>query len=133
PANVLTALTEARDTRRALWAELVALTQRGAVGFNLGLILAFAGCLLLFDVRFYWAATPQAGMDMWVSGLIQVVAVPWSWWWPQAVPDMGAIDNARLLAGAVPTVGDGSWWRFLLMALLVWGLLARAVLVVVFR
>src|SRR5699024_4390935 len=49
---VLNALTEALATRRVLTAVLAGLMQRGAVGFSLGAIAAFVGCLLLFDVRF---------------------------------------------------------------------------------
>lgn len=131
--TVLAALAEARATRRVLWAEIMALTQRAAVGFNLGLLLAFGGCLLLFDVHFYWAATPQAGMTALLSALVHLVALPWFWWWPQAVPDMADINSARLLVGGLPALGDGSWWRFLLMALLVWGLLARTLLLAWFR
>lgn len=130
---VLAALTEAWSTRRVLAAVLAGLTQRGAVGFNLGLILAFVGCLLLFNVRFYWEATPQAGMDMILAAATQAIAAPWSWAWPQAVPGMSDIVAARMLPGMVPAAGDGSWWRFLLMALLIWGLVPRMLLVGLFR
>lgn len=127
---LLAALAEVRATRRALTATLAGLMQRGAVGFNLGLIAAFIACLLLFDVRFYWEATPRIGMQEALAAAADIVALPWSWAWPQAVPDSADIAVSRLAAGALPAAGDGSWWRFLLLSLLVWGLLPRLLLVV---
>jgi len=56
-AAVMVGLAEVRTTRRVLTAILSGLAQFGAVGFSLGVVLAFAGSLLLFDVRFYWEAT----------------------------------------------------------------------------
>ena len=53
------------DLRKALARTL----QIGAVGFNIGLVLAFVGSLLVFDVRFYWEATPQT------SGLVASAAL----------------------------------------------------------
>lgn len=130
---VLQAVTETQASQRVLSAVLAGLTQRGAVGFNVGLILAFVGCLLLFNVRFYWEATPQAGMDVVLSTAVQIIATPWGWLWPQAVPDMVDVASTRLLADAMPVAGDGSWWRFLLMSLLIWGLLPRLLLIALFR
>lgn len=125
---VLAALTAARSTRRVLWTEVAVLTQRAAVGFNLGLIVAFVACLLLFDVRFYWEATPHTGVATMLTAFVHVASLPWGWLWPQAVPGIADIEASRLLVGAAPVSGDGSWWRFLLLALLTWGLLPRLLL-----
>lgn len=130
---LLNALTEARAPRRVLSATLAGLMQRGAAGFNIGLIAAFIGCLLLFDVRFYWEATPRSGMQAMLTAATHSVAAPWAWLWPQAVPDLADIAASRVVPGAVPAAGDGSWWRFLLLSLLVWGLLPRLVLLAYYR
>lgn len=58
-----------------------------------------------------------------------VIAAPWVWFWPQAVPDANTIAATRVAAGALPDLGAGQWWSFLLMTLLVWGLLPRLLLV----
>ncbi len=91
---------------------------------------------MVFDVRFYWEATPETG------GLMQtttaVIAAPWQWAWPAAVPDSATIDasRARYVDGSkqVPgaTSAAAAWWRFLLMSLLVWGALPRLLLIVFF-
>ncbi len=128
----LSALIQGRHERRAVAATLAGTAQRGAVGFNLGLILAFVGCLMLFDVRFYWEATPRAGIDTAFATLTQAVAAPWSWAWPAAVPTPDEIAATRAgLDGvqSVPVSGAAYWWPFLLMSLLVWGLLPRLLLV----
>lgn len=127
-ASLLAGLTQARATRRVLAATLAGLLQRGAVGFYLGAILAFLGCLLLFDLRFYWEATPRIGMEGLLAAVTQVVALPWAWAWPQAVPGAADITTSRAVAEALPIAGDGNWWRFLLVSLLVWGLLPRLLL-----
>jgi hypothetical protein len=126
-------LTDAAVPRRALQAALARTLQIGAVGFNIGLVLAFVGSLLVFDVRFYWEATPQT------SGLVAsatgVVAAPWRGVWPAAAPTAAEIEasRARYVDGSrrVPATPASTavWWRFLLMSLLVWGLLARVLLV----
>lgn len=130
---LLEALTQARATRRVLATTLAGVLQRGAIGFNLGLILAFVGCLLLFDVRFYWEATPGLGMQSVVAFVTRVIAAPWAWFWPQALPSMADIAASRALPGAMSAAGDGSWWRFLLLTLVVWGLLPRLLLWAVCR
>ncbi|MES1952705.1 hypothetical protein S4A8_17686 [Salinisphaera sp. S4-8] len=129
-------LTDTAAPRRALRAALARTLQIGAVGFNTGLVLAFAGSLLVFDVRFYWEATPQtSGL---VASATQIVAAPWRGVWPAAVPSTTQIENsrARFVDGRrrVPDVpaSTAAWWRFLLMALLVWGLLPRLLLVLAY-
>lgn len=132
-STLVASLFDTRAPRRVLTAMLGGLMQRGAIGFNLGLIVAFVGCLMLFDVRFYWEATPRIGMENLLPIATQVVAWPWGWLWPQAVPDVADIAASRAVTGAVPAVGDGSWWRFLLLSLLVWGLLPRLLLLVFYQ
>ena len=120
--------------RRALQAALARTLQIGAVGFNSGLVLAFVGSLLVFDVRFYWEATPQTSGV--VASASRVVAAPWRDIWPEAVPTSAQIEASRAAyvdgSRRVPSTpqSTAAWWRFLLMSLLVWGLLPRLLLVV---
>jgi len=132
-AALLNDLAELHAPRRALSATFAGLWQRGAVGFNLGLIVAFIGCLLLFDVRFYWETTPRIGMESLLASIIWLVALPWGWLWPQAVPDAEVIAATRAVAGSLPQANASIWWRFLLLALLVWGLLPRLLLAAYYR
>ena len=125
-------LVEGRQPRRALQATLGGALQWGGVGFNLGLVLAFVGSLLIFDVRFYWEATPQTGSL--VQSSVALIATPWRTVWPAAVPDASQIEasRARYIDGerrvATTPASTAAWWRFLLMSLLVWGVLPRLLL-----
>lgn len=129
-------LLDGRAPRQALSATLGGAFQLGGLGFNLGAIAALLGCLMVFDVRFYWEATPETG------GLMQtttaLIATPWQWAWPAAVPDASAIEasRARYVDGAKQVPGGSSaaaaWWRFLLISLLIWGVLPRLLLVGLF-
>ncbi|MBO9469338.1 DUF2868 domain-containing protein [Endozoicomonas sp. G2_2] len=125
-------LADSRQPRRALQAALGATLQWGALGFNLGLLLAFVGSLLIFDVRFYWEATPQTGSL--VQSSVALIATPWRTVWPAAVPDASQIEasRARYIDGerrvATTPASTAAWWRFLLMSLLVWGVLPRLLL-----
>lgn len=127
--RLLDALNSEKAARRAVSATLQAIMQRSAAGFHLGVVASFVGCLLLLDVHFYWAATPRAGMADALSMATQLVAAPWAWAWPQAVPNLHDILASRAAGDASAIIGDGSWWRFLLLSLLVWGLLPRILLV----
>jgi len=126
-------LTDSAPARNALGAAIGGVLQWGAVGFNLGLVVAFAGSLMVFDVRFYWEATPQT--DALMTTATQTVAAPWAGFWPAAVPEATAIEasRARYVDGRKRVRGDtrasAAWWRFLLLSLLVWGLLPRLLLV----
>lgn len=126
-------LTDSAPARSALGAALGGALQWGAVGFNLGMVLAFAASLMVFDVRFYWEATPRTEAVM--TGAARAIALPWGWAWPGALPTSDTIraSRARYDAGQrqVPAQArtGAVWWRFLLMALLVWGLLPRLLLV----
>lgn len=129
-------LLEGRAARQAVASTLAGAFQIGGLGFNVGAIAALLGCLMVFDVRFYWEATPETG------GLMQsattLIATPWQWAWPAAVPDAGAIEasRARYIEGTKQVPGAASaaaaWWRFLLMSMLVWGVLPRLLLIALF-
>ena len=58
----------------------------------------------------------------------QFLSLPWSAWWPGAVPSPDQIRAASWQPGLVLPPGPAVWWRFLLMATIAWGLLPRLVL-----
>lgn len=132
-------LADSAAARRALHARLAGVLQWGGLGFNLGLVVAFVAALLVFDVRFYWEATPET------SGLMQasvtLIGAPWQRVWPAAVPSAAQIEASRARVGAgagrvqLPARADATavWWRFLLMSLLVWGVLPRVGLIALCR
>lgn len=134
-ASLVQTLRGSQSVARALSARISGLFQWGGLGFSLGVVLVFVATLMVFDVRFYWEATPED------SGLMQAtvstMALPWAAFWPAAVPDDAAIRASRLRTGAASRAVPGgavagAWWRFLAMSLLCWGVLPRLVLLAVF-
>lgn len=94
---------------------------------GLGLLLGYLTLLLFTDLAFGWSSTlvdePQR-----VAGWMQIVAAPWQWFWPSAVPSYELVEATRYarinpLANQVEWAGD--WWRFLLASLLFYNLLPR--------
>src|SRR5699024_6277552 len=68
------------------------------------------------------------GMQDVVALVTRVLAAPWAWLWPQALPSMADIAASRALPAALAATAAASWWRFLLLARVVWGLLPRLLL-----
>lgn len=125
-------LTQSQRYRRlAFWYPLN-LSQRFAVGFNLGLI----GMFLFFS----FATQPVFG---WQSGQLncarleyatQVIASPWSWLVPRGRPSANDIrstyyrpDSLHAHSDCVPVSGsvEPGWWTFLFASMLVYGLMPR--------
>lgn len=127
------ALGRARDTGPILAATLAAALQLAAIAFNIGLIMAFIACLLFFDISFYWETTAGTGMQTLLTHATQLIALPWAWLWPQALPGADVIAATQAIGGQPPLVNISSWWHFLLMSLLVWGLLPRVLLLLHYR
>lgn len=128
------AFGQSRGARQALAARASGLLQWGGLGFTLGVALAFLICLSIFDVRFYWEATPDSTTLM--VGAVSALSTPWHGFWQAGVPGEAVIEATRLLAGQESPIPGGSaagaWWRFLLMTVLVWGCLPRLLLVGLF-
>ncbi len=118
--------------RRAYLAwPLAATSQTAAVLFNLGLIGAFIGCLLVMDLRFFWESTPAVEAANSLKGIVDALAAPWSWILPTFPPSAAEIEATR-----IATVNDyteradsaAAWAPFLILSLITWGLLPRLLL-----
>ncbi len=128
------AFSDSRAARQAATARAARLLQWGGLGLSLGVVFAFLISLMIFDVRFYWEATPNnTGL---MESAVSTLAVPWAGLWPAAVPDAAAVRASRLSAraGQRPPGGAvaGAWWRFLMMTVLIWGAVPRVFLIALF-
>lgn len=113
---------------------LVRLTQAGAVMFSLGLMAGLLGCIWFLEVGFYWESTTPNWMAERLYEVTGFLSLPWGWVWPEAVPSLGDVYEARwiegeVLAGRIESAA--TWYLFLFGAIFFWGLLPRAVLWVV--
>lgn len=115
------------EPRAALLWRVASLAQGFGIGFNVGVILTLAGFVFARNVGFYWETTTDRAMRGTLGEIVRILSLPWSSFWPDAVPDAATIDATRLLSGKDRQLAPGpeSWWLFLLAATFVWGLLPR--------
>jgi len=107
------------------------MVQTAGISFNLGILCGLAGLVLVRHIGFFWETTTEVAMHELLEKLAVFLSAPWAAWWPDAVPDAAVIDSSRWLPDRALPPGPAAWWRFLLMATLVWGLLPRLALWVV--
>lgn len=115
----------ARDA--VLW-RLARLAQGAGICFNAGILTGLAGLVLVRHVGFFWETTTRDAMQSILEKSTTYLSIPWSAWWPGAVPDATVTAASRWLPDHAMPPGPAEWWRFLLMATLVWGLLPRLLL-----
>ncbi|MEI7929348.1 MAG: DUF2868 domain-containing protein, partial [Verrucomicrobiales bacterium] len=123
-------ITRGGAGRRALLWRLARVVQTAGIAFNLGAIAALVGLVLFRNVGFFWETTTESAMRGWLEQAVKVIAAPWSWIDPASAPDARLIDATRWWPekSASLSPGPAAWWRFLLWALIVWGLLPRLIL-----
>lgn len=107
---------------------LLLLTQRFALWFSLAALLTLLAYIVLQDIAFGWGTTlivtPAA-----LHGLVDTLALPWSWLWPSAVPSLELIETSRFYRLVEADVNNpaalGAWWGFLFMTWLIYAVLPR--------
>jgi len=109
------------------------LSQLFGVGFNLGVLGATLLKVLGSDIAFGWQSTVQFS-DQAVFRLVQVIALPWSWLAPAdvAYPSLSQIQGSHMVLKEgiyhLATQDLVSWWPFLCLAVLTYGLAPRGIL-----
>lgn len=109
------------------WA-LFELTQRLAIVFLLSALLTFLCLVSATHLTFCWYTTLEdtEALSSRVHEIVQLLAAPFSWRFPDSVPD------AELIAGSLNEIKDGvrteSWWRFLAFTVMTWALMPRILL-----
>jgi hypothetical protein len=114
---------------RLLQAPVLALSQKLALGFGVGLLLMLHFRVSFWELAFGWQTTLNADGTFWHL-VTSVVSAPWAWFWPEAVPTMEQIAATRYsrLGGAAPinAAFSRAWWPFLAASIFVWSILLRA-------
>lgn len=109
------------------------ISQRTLVGFNAGLLGATLFRLTTSDLAFGWQSTIQFSSTALYKG-VKYLALPWSWILPEdiAFPSLASIEGSRIILKDgiyhLATQDLVSWWPFLILCLLVYGLLFRILL-----
>ncbi|XOV84833.1 MAG: DUF2868 domain-containing protein [bacterium] len=119
--------------RLGFW-QVVVFSQWFGVGFYVGAALALTVLVSVSDLAFGWSTTLNVAPST-VHGLFTVMALPWEKIWMTAVPSAELVAQSRIFRLAAPSGIEtaailGTWWKFVLMSLLVWGLLPRMMLLI---
>lgn len=114
------------------WPAFILLQVLG-IGMNGGILAATLFRILTSDIAFGWQSTVQFGAEA-LHRLVALISLPWSWLFPEDVgyPSLAAIEGSRIILkegiAGLATRDLISWWPFLVLCLLVYGLLPRIVL-----
>jgi hypothetical protein len=104
--------------------------QAATLFFNLGAMCALLFAVFFSDRAFGWQTTLQVPAES-VQRLVEWVALPWSWAYGEGrgYPDLTAIEGSRIVlkegTQALQNEDLASWWRFLAMGILFYGILPR--------
>lgn len=124
--------------RHAAYWPLFSLSQYTMSGFNFGLLTATLYRLLTSDIAFGWQSTIQFGPSF-IHNTVRTLAMPWSWIVPHqyAYPSEAEIEGSRIILKDgiyhLATQDLVSWWPFLVLCIIVYGLLFRFILVLIGR
>ncbi|MBF0211124.1 MAG: DUF2868 domain-containing protein [Desulfamplus sp.] len=103
------------------------------ITFNVGVVGATLFRVLFFDTAFGWQSTLQISPQL-VAKMVNIIAAPWSWILPAGVgfPDIDQIVGSRIILKDgiyhLTTSDLVSWWPFLCLTILFYGLLPRLVI-----
>lgn len=103
------------------------------IGFNLGVLSGTMIRVLGSDLAFGWESTVQWSSQA-VYNIVRTMAVPWSWFVPSPIahPTLDQIEGSRIILKdgiyGLATPDLVSWWPFLCLAVLFYGLLPRIIL-----
>ncbi len=106
------------------------------VCFNLGVLFATLLSVLGTDIAFGWQSTIQCSFQA-AYDIVKFIALPWSWFVPSeiALPSLSQIEGSRMVLKdgifRLATQDMVSWWPFLTLAVLFYGLLPRLIFLIV--
>jgi len=117
---------------------LLSASQGAAVAFQLGALATTLSLVVVSDLSFGWSTTLNVDPAS-VHRVTTLISAPWSGLWPEAVPSIELLERTRffrIASAPAPGVAPelyGRWWRFVVAALVSYGLLPRLVFFVFVR
>jgi len=119
--------------RTLLYWSIFTLVQQTLIAINAGIMTATLFRIITSDIAFGWQSTVQFSSSG-LHQLVQLIALPWSWLVPAdiAYPSLSAIEGSRIILKDgifhLATENLISWWPFLVLCLIFYGLLLRLLL-----
>jgi hypothetical protein len=111
------------ELAKALGWRLAAKVQGAAADFHVGAVIGLWAMVFFRKVGFFWETTTEAAMERALDGLVRVLALPWAWFAPRFIPDVAATRRGGEWGG-----GGQDWVMFLILALALWGIAPRLLL-----
>jgi hypothetical protein len=122
----------AAAVRFARW-QMLYWSQTAAVAFNVAALGAAIMLVSFSDLAFGWSTTLDANPAA-ITRVAQRIATPWAAFVPAAVPSAELVEQSQFFrlegnaAAAASPRTLGAWWPFTILALLVYGLAPRVLL-----
>lgn len=115
--------------------QLLVWSQVSGLAFGLGAVIATLIYVVFTDLAFGWSTTLDVDARA-VHRVLAGFALPWAGLWPDASPTLDLVEATRFFrveAERRVPIGDpmlfGGWWPFLVMSILVYVVLPRALVV----
>jgi len=113
----------------------LAYLQYGSIALTAGALTSLVFTIITQDIAFGWNTTLQVSPELFHL-ITDTIAIPWQALFPSAVPSMELVElshHYRLGEQINPVLitqakALGSWWQFLALSLMVWGLFPRIIL-----
>jgi len=108
-----------------------------SAAFSAGALFSVVFRVAVTDMAFGWQSTLMTSSAR-LYDAISIISLPWSWFVPVsfARPSLEQIEGSRILLkegiASLATIDLVSWWPFLCMGILFYGVLSRIVMIMVF-
>jgi Protein of unknown function (DUF2868) len=101
-----------------------------AICFHLGAASALAWLISFRHIGFYWESTTAHAIENILTIFVKFSSMPWAKWLPDAVPD---VHGSRWTPEqSFDLTNQTAWWPYLVMCLVIWGIVPRVLLSLVF-
>jgi hypothetical protein len=124
--------SRAAAVRFAKW-QMLYWSQTAAVAFNVAALVAAIMLVSFSDLAFGWSTTLDANPAA-ITRAAHRIAMPWTTLVPAAVPSAELVEQSQFFrldgsaAGRASPRALGAWWPFTILALIVYGLAPRVLL-----
>lgn len=109
------------------------LAQTFGIAFNFGVLTALIAAVTFSDRAFGWQTSLNVSAES-IHALIHTMAIPWSWLLTEGkgLPSLDQVSGSQIILKdgmlALRTTDLTSWWSFLTLATITYGLLPRVIL-----
>lgn len=106
--------------------------QLGGLCFTLAGLATLMVMVVLQDLAFGWSTTLETDASTYHQ-IVSIMATPWAWLWPSALPDFSLVEATRFFRanteqGNINPEQWGQWWPFIAMLWTTWAMLPRLML-----